>query len=87
MPGITRLNIDSAGASLASSSFNVFVNGHGVVRKGDKVTPHGGGPHAAPVMVGCSSTVFANKINVCREGDLASCGHPSTGSSNVYAGG
>lgn len=87
MPGVTRLAIDSAGAPLSSSSTNVFVNGAGAVRLGDSVTPHQSGVHLSSVMVDKSSTVFVNGLGVCREGDAASCGHPATGSDNVYAGG
>jgi uncharacterized Zn-binding protein involved in type VI secretion len=88
MPGITRLSVDSAGGPLSSSSSDVFVNGSGAVRISDSVTPHApGGVHLGAVMVGSSSTVFVNKRGVCRQGDPASCGHPATGSSNVFAGG
>jgi uncharacterized Zn-binding protein involved in type VI secretion len=35
-------------------------------------------------MVGASNNVFANGIGVCRAGDAASCGHPASGSSDVF---
>ncbi len=87
MPGITREGVDSAGGTNIEGSSNVFVNGRPAVRKGDAVAGHGGGAHAAPVMVGSSGTVFVNGIGVCRAGDEASCGDPASGSSNVSAGG
>jgi hypothetical protein len=37
-------------------------------------------------MEGCSTTVFANNIGVVRAGDAATCGHPATGSDNVFSG-
>jgi hypothetical protein len=37
-------------------------------------------------MSGSSSTVYANGILICREGDPATCGHPATGSGNVFSG-
>lgn len=39
------------------------------------------------VMVQGSPNVYIEGIKVCRAGDLASCGHPTTGSPNVYANG
>ena len=86
MPGVTRKSTDSAGGTLIAGSGNVFVNGQPAVRKGDAVAGHGNSPHNSPVMVGCSSTVFVNGIGVCRAGDEASCGHPASGSGNVFAG-
>lgn len=87
MPGIARKGVDAAGGTNIGGSGNVFVNGAGAVRKGDAVAGHGILLHAGPVMEGCSSTVFVNGIGVCRAGDAASCGHPDSGSSNVFAGG
>ena len=45
----------------------------------DPVTGHGNGPHAGPVMAEGSPWMKINGTPVCREGHLASCGHPSTG--------
>lgn len=86
MPGISRKDVDSAGGILNSSSGNVFVDGHGVVRVGDTVEGHGPGIHAAAVIVSGSGSVFVNGIAVCRAGDLASCGDAASGSSDVFAG-
>lgn len=88
MPGVTRRGQDVAGGVLIGGSGNVFVNSKGAVRQGDLVAAHGRPPHApSPIMVGKSSTVFVNGIGVCRQGDAASCGHPASGSGNVFAGG
>jgi uncharacterized Zn-binding protein involved in type VI secretion len=87
MPGAVRQKIDNAGGALLQGSPNVFVNGFPLVRKGDRVSPHGKGKHSNPVMEQGSSTVFCNGKKVCRKGDLATCGHKASGSSNVFVGG
>lgn len=90
MPGISRCGVDTAGSTIIGpGSSNVFVNGSKTVLIGDNVKPHppSPSPHSkAPKMVTASSTVFANGKPVVRSGDLASCSHSATGSSNVYAG-
>ena len=84
MPGIARKNIDIAGGVAIEGSQNVFVNGEGVVRIGDKVASHGLSPHTpTPPMIEGSSNVFVNGIGVVRAGDKANCNHNITGSSNV----
>ena len=37
-------------------------------------------------MIAGSNNVFINGIAVCNAGDLATCGHPASGSSNVFVG-
>lgn len=87
MPGIARVGVDSAGGTITGNlAPTVFVNGSPIAVKDAAVAGHGLPPHASPVMVGCSSTVFANGIAICREGDAASCGHAASGSGNVSAG-
>lgn len=87
MPGVSRVNTDSAGGLIVGNlAPTVFVNGSPVVVKGAAVLAHGLPPHSpSPVMVGSSSTVYAHGIAVCRAGDSASCGHAATGSSDVFA--
>lgn len=89
MPGIARVGTDSAGGTiLGGGQSTVYCNGALVAVLGDAVAPHGLPPHSpSPVMVKASSTVFAGGIAVCRAGDVASCGHPATGSSDSFAGG
>lgn len=69
-------------------SSDVFVNGIGVVRAGDKMIPHmapGYSVHA-PSLSTYSNTVFANGKGIGRLGDTFQ-GHPITsGSSNVFGG-
>jgi uncharacterized Zn-binding protein involved in type VI secretion len=86
MPGIARdAGTDAAGGAIIQGSGNVFANGSPVARVGDAVAGHGRGPHRGPVMAAGSGNVFANGIAVCRAGDPATCGHPASGSSNVFA--
>lgn len=88
MPGIARISQDTAGGTIIGIlAPTVFVNGTNVAVKGCAITPHGTDLHAVPVMEEASSTVFAERIGVSREGDAANCGHPATGSSTVFAGG
>ena len=85
MPGIVRdAGQDVAGGPIIQGSNNVFANNKPVVRIGDAVAGHGRGPHASPVMASGSPNVFVNNIPVCRAGDVASCGHPASGSNNVF---
>jgi len=73
-------------------SDNVFCNGTGISRQGDKNTTHKlpGAPcpsHAKPISKG-SSTVFVNNKGCGRVGDgVTSCTSVATGSKNVFAGG
>lgn len=86
MPGIARVNVDSAGGIiLGGGQSTVFINGALAAVIGDSVAGHGDAPHAAPTMVEGSTNVFAGGIGVCREGDAASCGHTSSGSSDTFA--
>jgi hypothetical protein len=39
-----------------------------------------------PQMIAGSNKVFIGGIAVCNAGDLATCGHPATGSPNVFVG-
>lgn len=85
MSGVTRVGFDSAGGTILTGSNNVLINSSPAVRIGDAVQSHSNSEHASPVMVTGSSTVFCNGIPICKAGDSASCGHPSTGSSNVFS--
>ena len=86
MPGISRVNVDTAGGTITGpGASTVFVNGSKVSLLGDSVAPHGDSPHSNATMVESSSTVFASGIGVVRQGDAASCGHTATGSSDTFA--
>ena len=87
MPGICRNGTDSAGAALIASQSIVKANGDAVVVNGNTVTAHGVGLHAAPpTMIAGSNNVFIGGVAVCNAGDLATCGHAASGSSNVNVG-
>ncbi len=70
-------------------SSNVFVNGIGVVRQGDRMRSHpepGCLPHA-PALSIQSTTVFVNGRGIGRKDDAYGGSHIiSSGSNNVFAG-
>lgn len=83
MPGITVQIEDLAGGrQIAGGQDFVRLEGKLVVLLGDPVEPHFPfiPPHVpAPVMAeGCAWFTIGG-IPVCREGHVASCGHPTTG--------
>lgn len=81
MHGIARVGLDSAGGTqLGGGQDWVTADGALVVLKGDAVAGHGDGEHAGPVMAEGSPWVRIDGMPVCRQGHVASCGHPSTGS-------
>ena len=87
MPGISRVGVDKAGGVIdGNKAPTVFVNGSPIVVKGAEVRAHGRPPHASATMDEASVDVFANGIGVCRTGDLSTCGHSISGSSNVLTG-
>jgi uncharacterized Zn-binding protein involved in type VI secretion len=87
MPGICRDTTDTAGAALIKTQTKVFANGDEVIVHGDTVTAHLAGLHAVPpTMIAGSKNVFIGGIAVCNAGDLATCGHSASGSSNVNVG-
>ena len=87
MPAITRVQVNTAGGPITGpGASTVFCEGQKVSLLQDKVAPHGKPPHTSPVIVGSSSTVFANGKPVVRSGDPASCGHTTNGASTTFAG-
>jgi uncharacterized Zn-binding protein involved in type VI secretion len=82
--GIARARKDAAGDLILNGSPNTFANILPVARIGDPVKGHDSGEHSSPVMAQGSPNVFTNSIPTCRYGDVASCGHPSTASFNVF---
>jgi uncharacterized Zn-binding protein involved in type VI secretion len=87
MPGISRVNADSAGSTIVGNlAPTVHVNNNPIAVQGASIVGHGRGPHSSPVMVGSLGSVRAHNIPVCRSGDSASCGHVASGSGNVNAG-
>ena len=87
MPGICRNGVDAAGGALIKTQSTVKANGSYVIVHQDPVTGHGPAPHAAPTMIaGVNQNVKIGGITVCNEGDLATCGHPASGSPDVNVG-
>lgn len=84
MAGVSVAGVDSAGGALiAQGQGFVTINGALVIVLGDPVTPHGLPPHAAPVMASAVPWVTINGIPICVAGNVASCGHSSSGRSWV----
>ena len=86
MPGICRKGVDSAGGVLINTQGTVFANGSEVIVDGDSVASHGSSPHNSASMGAGSNNVFIGGIPVCNAGDVATCGHTSTGSGDVNVG-
>lgn len=81
MHGIARINQDTAGGVIVGALQDfVIVEGTLWAVLNDPVQPHGSGLHAGPVMAQGSPFIRIAGIPVCREGHLANCGHPATGS-------
>jgi len=85
MSGVSRDN-DTAGGDLIPSQSTVKANSNAIIVHGDAVAGHGLPPHAAPTMIAGSNNVFIGGVAVCNAGDLATCGHAASGSSNVNVG-
>ena len=78
--GIAVRTLDTAGGTQLAGGQSFFkVEDQPVVLLGDRVAAHGEGLHNAPVMTEASSWMTLNGTPVCREGNRAACGHPSTG--------
>jgi len=81
MNGIAVKSLDAAGgAQIAGGQPFFFVEGELVVVHGDPVQGHGPPPHSPPPpMVESTPWMTLNRIQVCREGHAAACGHTTTG--------
>ncbi|MBY0559869.1 hypothetical protein [Hyphomicrobium sp.] len=88
MPGAARRSNDTAaGPQIGANQTFVYVEGELWMVLGDVNAAHGPAPHVPgpDLMVEGSSFVFIDGIPICREGHLAGCGHPTTGSSVVFS--
>ncbi len=85
-----RVSSDLVGAGTIVNTngiSSVLVGGQIPATLGDEVTSHGSGSHSAAVMIEASTTVFAQGVGICRQGDAASCGHTvATGDNTVLIG-
>jgi len=79
--GIAVVMLDTAGGTQMGSQFASWtVEGQVIVGIGDLVQAHGLLPHSPPPpMVTGSDWFTIDGIPVCREGDVAACGHATTG--------
>tara|TARA_Y200000002_G_scaffold377667_1_gene383667 strand:- start:823 stop:1083 length:261 start_codon:yes stop_codon:yes gene_type:complete len=85
VPGVSRDN-DSAGGDLIPTQSTVYANGKAIIVDNDPVAGHGIAPHASPNMIAGSNDVYIGNKSVVNAGDSATCGHTSSGSSNVNVG-
>lgn len=80
MPGVALAGLDTAGGvQLGGGQSRFGINGHTVVVVGDPVQSHGNGEHGHAHMTTGSAWFTIDGKAVCRAGDLASCGHATTG--------
>ena len=86
MAGVARVGSDTAGGTQLGGGQDWFtIPGGLAVVVGDAVASHAPCPqvpsHCAATMAQGSSWGSIDGIAICRAGDAATCGHPSTGSS------
>lgn len=79
MPGASKVGESIAGGLVSGpGADSVFIEGVPLSVVGDLIASHGVALHAAAEMVSGSTIVIADGRPACKEGDLASCGHPVT---------
>ena len=83
MPAISLAGVDNAGGGLIISSSGVqsTLDGAVIAVNGDQVAPHGLPPHDSATLVASHSSTIAGH-RIVTAGDIASCGHPVTGSAS-----
>lgn len=87
MRGAARQSVDTAaGSQIGVNQSFVFLEGHLWMVVGDVNAAHGIFPHipGPDAMVGHSAICRISGIPVCRAGDAAGCGHPTTGSATTF---
>lgn len=88
--GVTRETLDTAGGIILTPDQDfVYVNNKLAAVIGTYVQSHypcgdDSPEHCHAYMQTGSSFTYINNVPVCRENDIASCGHVATGSSNVF---
>ena len=89
MPNIAVCNVDDCGTGLIRNTQGIrcTIGGNAIAVRGDSVDAHPPCPdqpaHCNATTQGASSGLTINGIPIIREGDLATCGHPATGSTNT----
>ena len=86
MASIGRANLDRAGGVVLTGNQSVLINGLPAVVVGSIVKDHGINRHDRARMEVGFNGVQIGGIDVCRTGDIASCGHQLISTSNVEAG-
>ena len=88
MPAVCRVNDqDNGKGRILGGVGSVQVNGRPVAVVGNKITPHGGGPHKFATVQKGSGSVFAGGKAVTYVGAMDTCKHVhSTGSGDVNVG-
>jgi uncharacterized Zn-binding protein involved in type VI secretion len=87
MHGVARRHLDTAaGLQIGVGQTWITVEDQLWIILGDVNTPHMPRPHTpgGDNMVQGSSWISIDGIPVCREGHLAGCGHPTTGSQFMF---
>lgn len=85
MSGISRVNKDIAGGLIiGEDQTSVYVNGYAIALDGSAVMPHGDSPHVSATMIAGLHNIYVAGKKIIKEGDYATCGDISTGSSNVF---
>ena len=81
MPGVAVQDLDAAGGAQLGESNTAFrIGGKNIVSVGDRVASHGDVPHSpTPSMIEGEDWYRINGAPVCRDGNLASCGHATSG--------
>ena len=75
----------AGGDIIATSAGSDFIaDGELVTVDGDDVVPHGTGIHASAIMIASNQEFYLDGIPVCIEGDLATCGHTTSGSGGMF---
>ena len=72
--------------SLLKQTQQKLSNGEAIIVDGNSVAGHGLPPHDSPTIVAGSNKVFVHGQKVVNAGDNATCGHSSSGSSDVNVG-
>ena len=85
MPGATK-NDDTAGGDIIATATKTYINGELAVLNGDSVASHGIAPHASPTMIAGTNNIYIEGKEAVNAGDLATCGHAASGSSDVFFG-
>lgn len=93
MPSVLRYEDTAGGGALGKkngsktvANTTVFANSKEIIVDSDDVENHGSSPHNAATITAGSKNVFIGGTAVANSGDLATCVHAGSSSSNVNVG-